>query len=98
MQHFGIDPVVRINFTTSSVDAHVRSQHRRDYRGDRNRPTFSKEYVYHWMPTFESKVLAQCNVTCNAVFDTYESAVNRYGYSLRSMRRVAPTPFMREFL
>ena len=92
LQYFGIEPVVPVKIAAPKTRA------RREYRGDRRVATLNRDLIYNWMPTFESMVMAQCNVTCNAVFDKYETAVNRYGYSLKNMKRVVPTPFLREFM
>ena len=98
LKHFSIDPVVKIEFKMPQSPNAFGRRERREFHGDPTKVTFNKERVHKWMAKFESMVMAQCNVTCNAVFDKYETAVNRYGYSLKNMKRVVPTPFLREFM
>ena len=90
LTHVGIDPLVRVKVSGR--------RSRREYRGNKNKVELTQDLVYKWIPTFESMVLSRCNATCERVFDTYESAVGQYGYSLRNLKRVVPTPLLREYL
>ena len=70
---------------------------RREYRGsDPKNPVLDPDLVYSWISTYEQEV-ANNPRQCMHVQEMYESQVQQYGYSLKNLRRVVPTKFLREF-
>ncbi len=55
------------------------------------------KYVHAWIDSYESTTAGYRGV-CDAVADKYEQQVQRYGYSLKHLRRVVPTLFLKDYL
>ena len=88
----GIQPAVKIPIADEG------SRQRREYRGtDPKNPVLDPTLVYSWIATYDAEV-AKNAALCASVQDKYEMRVQQYGYSLKNLRRVVPTKFLREFM
>ncbi len=70
---------------------------RREYHGDASRPVLDRELVYDWITEY-NEVAARMPSMCTQVIDRFEEQVALFGYSLKSLRKVTPTPFIAEFM
>ena len=71
--------------------------HRRGYHGSRNRVTVNHTLIHSWISDFEAYQLRNPD-ECQRMIDKYDDAVGKYGYSLRHLRQVVPTLFLKDFL
>ena len=60
------------------------------HRGKTQRPVLDKASVYAWIEVFQ-RATHHMAAECKAVTDKYERLVNRFGYSLVELTRVAIT-------
>ena len=71
---------------------------RRELHGDAHQPMLNTSYVYSWVSSYEQLVAILPSRQCEAVVDKYETRVAQYGYSLRNLRRVVPTKWLKDYL
>ena len=69
---------------------------RREFHGDRNQVRFDSNMVNSWKEEFRERVSR--DGVCKAMVDKYDDAVAKYGYSLRDLKMVEPTPFILKHL
>ena len=70
---------------------------RRQYRGDAKHVAANHTLLYSWISDFEA-YQAKHPGLCAKMIAKYDDAVGKYGYSLRHLRQVVPTLFLKDFL
>lgn len=93
--HFSPDIIDAI---LSRFDIEIgQSRRRREFHGDRQQIGIKKDYVFDWVPLYRD-LIRKSQGQCELVFAEYEPQVNQFGYSLRNLTAILPTPHLNDLM
>ena len=81
--------------TTSTAPPHP--QRREFHAVHPGRIEFDASQTYAWVPPYERVKIAN-RAACDAVIDTFEAQVARFGYSLRNIMHVRPPDSIQKYI